>query len=387
MSNDEISVLNRKLSRRQLMQTGATIAGASMLPLPAIIGKARAAEAKDAFKGEELTVCVWSGGYLDSFKSAISDPFNQKYGTKVSLVGGWDQMVAQMKAAPPGKPPFDITVSEEYATLGALAEGLYAKSDRAKFPQLSEVQPFFLTARPENARDYGVPLGLGFSLPMLNTALIANKTLSWSTMWDKDLERKLALDAGAYWFLVAISAIWGAKKDINAFFDWKPGMSSDPVFEALEKLRPAKFYKDGAELSFLMLQEQAAFAQIYSSDALGLIQNGGPTFKTGIPADGTMAYGDWYVKVKGTQHDELADMFLGYLLEKETQDEFIKVQMSVMSRKDITVPPFWQNYPKTNEDLVEKVHLLTMDGLQRLLPNFDAMGERVQQAVLKTSKG
>ncbi|MFT3731794.1 MAG: extracellular solute-binding protein [Hyphomicrobium sp.] len=377
----------RGVSRRQILQTGALLAGAATLPLPAIIGKARATDAKDAFKGEELTVCAWSGGYLDSFKTAISDPFNEKYGTKVSLVGGWDQMVAQMKAAPPGKPPFDITVSEEYTTLGALAEGLYAKSDRSKFPQLADVQPFFLTARPESARDYGVPLGLGFSLPMLNTALTAEKPLSWATMWDKDLEGKLALDSGAYWWIIAISAIWGAKKDFNAFYDWKPGQASDPIFDALDRLRPAKYYKDGAELSFLMLQEQASFAQIYSSDALGLMQNGGPTYKTGIPADGTVAYGDWYIKVKGTQHDELADAFLGYLLEKETQNSFIKVQMSVMSRKDVTVPSFWHNYPVTNDDLVKNVRLMTMDGLQRLLPNFDAMGERFQKSVLKTSKG
>lgn len=386
--NDGEGKTNKKtLSRRQILQNGSVLAGAALLPMPAIIGRAYALDAKDAFKGEELTVCAWSGGYLDSFKTAISDPFNAKYGTKVSLVGGWDQMVAQMKAAPAGKPPFDITVSEEYTTLGALAEGLYAKTDRSKLPQLSEVQPFYLTARPESARDYGVPLGLGFSLPLLNTALTGDKPLGWATMWDKELEGKLALDAGAYWWLIAISTIWGAKKDLDTFYDWKPGMASDPIFDAVERLRPAKYYKDGAELSFLMLQEQASFAQIYSADALGLMQNGGPTFKTGIPADGTVAYGDWYIKVKGTQHDALSDAFLGYLLEKETQDRFIQVQMSVMSRKDVTVPAFWNNYPVTNEDLVKNVRLMTMQGLERLLPNFDAMGARFQQAVLKTSKG
>lgn len=387
MNDGEGKTDKKTLSRRQILQTGGVLAGAALLPMPAIIGRAYALDAKDAFKGEELTVCAWSGGYLDSFKTAISDPFNAKYGTKVSLVGGWDQMVAQMKAAPAGKPPFDITVSEEYTTLGALAENLYAKTDRSKLPQLADLQPFFLTARPEAARDYGVPLGLGFSLPLLNTALTADKPLSWATMWDKDLEGKLALDAGAYWWLIAISAIWGAKKDFNAFYDWKPGMASDPIFEAVERLRPAKYYKDGAELSFLMLQEQASFAQIYSADALGLTQNGGATFKTGIPADGTVAYGDWYIKVKGTQHDALADAFLGYLLEQETQDRFIQVQMSVMSRKDVTVPAFWHNYPKSNDDLVKNVRLMTMQGLERLLPSFDAMGERFQQAVLKTSKG
>ena len=112
MNDGEGKTDKKTLSRRQILQTGSVLAGAALLPMPAIIGRAYALDAKDAFKGEELTVCAWSGGYLDSFKTAISDPFNAKYGTKVSLVGGWDQMVAQMKAAPAGKPPFDITVSE-----------------------------------------------------------------------------------------------------------------------------------------------------------------------------------------------------------------------------------------------------------------------------------
>lgn len=377
-----------KLSRRKLLKgAGALAAGTALLPMPAIVGRAGALAAKTAFKGEELTVCAWSGAYLDAFKATIVDPFNAQFGTKVSTVGGWDQMVAQMKAAPAGKPPFDITVSEEYTTLAALAEGLYAKTDLSKIPGMAEVQPFYLESRPVEARDYGVPFGLGFILPLVNTELTGNKPLSWTTLWDKDLQGKLALDAGAYWWIVAIAAIWGAKLDFDAFYAWKPGEASDPIFAKLDELRPAKWYRDGAEVSFLMLQEQAAVAQIYSSDALGLVNNGGKSYQTGIPADGTAAYGDWYIKVKGTQHDELADAFLAYMLEKDTQNRFLNSCMSVVSRKDVTIPAFWHNYPATNEDLKKNVRLMTMEGLQRLLPNFEAMGDRFKETVLKTSKG
>jgi len=386
MTDNPDKTQTRKLTRRAVLAAGAAASGAAMLPMPALIGRAQAAGAKDAFKGEDLVVCTWSGVYEDAFKKAVVHPFNEQYGTRVATVGGWDQMAAQMKAAPPGQPPFDVTIIDEYTTVAALTDNLLAKTARSKVPNIEYVQPWYIETRPEYARDYGVPLGLGFLLPLINTGLVGEKPLSWTTLWDKELDGKLALDAGAFIWIVAVAAIWGAKLNIEQLYDWKPGQKSDPIFEKLEELRPAKWYRDGAELSFLMMQEQAAVAEIYSLDALGLVQNGGPDFKTGIPDDGTVAYTDWYSKVKGTQHSELSDTFLNYLLEKETQDRLLAITLTVLSRRDVTVPPHWPNYPKTNEDLVKRVKLISMEGWEKLLPNFDALDARFKEAVLKTSR-
>ena len=49
------------------------------------------------------------------------DAFNATYGTKVETVGGWDQMVAQIVAAPADNPPFDLTIADEYTTSAGLA--------------------------------------------------------------------------------------------------------------------------------------------------------------------------------------------------------------------------------------------------------------------------
>ena len=88
-----------------------------------------------------------------------------------------------------------------------------------------------------------------------------------------------------------------------------------------------------------------------------------------------------------TRHDELSDAFLNYILEKETQDRFLTLTMSVVSRKDVTVPPHWIDYPATNDDLKKRVALISMEGWERLLPHFDALDARFKEAVLKTSGG
>lgn len=386
MTDKNDKTLTTKLTRRKFMATTAAISGAAMLPMPAIIGRASAADAKSAFKGEEMIVCAWSGNYEEDYKKAVIAPFNERYGTKVSTVGGWDQVVAQLKAAPAGKPPFDVTFADEYTSVGCIGEDLVAKTDPSKLPNFAAVQPWFIENRPASAKGYGVPFTLGFLMPLVNTALVGDRPLSWRMLWDKDLQGKLALDGGAFVWIVAVAAIYGAKLNLDALYDWKPGQKSDPIFEKLEELRPAKWYRDGAEASFLMMQEQAAVAEIYSIDAYGMLKNGGDTFKTDIPADGTIAYTDWYMKVKGTQHAELADVFLNYLLEKETQDRFLAISLNVMSRNDVAIPPHWPSYPATNAELEKRANLITMQGWEKLLPNYDAMDARFKEAVLKTTR-
>lgn len=72
--------------------------------MPAIIGRASLATAQTSFAGESLIVVPWSGNYELVFKKTVIDPFNAQYGTKVESVGGWDQMVPQIIAAPADNP-------------------------------------------------------------------------------------------------------------------------------------------------------------------------------------------------------------------------------------------------------------------------------------------
>lgn len=370
------------MSRRSFLGS----AGAA-LAAPALLGRANPAHAQSAFAGEELAVTTWSGNYEAAFREAVVEPFNERFGTKAVTLGGWDQMAAQIMAAPADNPPFDITIADEYTTLVGVTEKLWATTDRAKLTNLAGVQPWYIDTRPAAMRDYGIPFGLGFLLPLINTDLAGKDLpLSWKSLWDPSMQGKLALDGASFVWLLAVTAlVRNAKPGLEELYSWQPGMAEDPLFAKLEELRPAKWYRDGAELSFVMMQEQAAMAEIYSIDAFGLVRDGGDAFKTGIPEDGTVAYTDWYIKVRGTRHDELSDVFLNYMLEKETQDRILAITTSVSSRSDVTIPEHWVGYPATNDDLHKRVNLIDTAGWERILANWDALDARFKQAVLKTS--
>jgi spermidine/putrescine transport system substrate-binding protein len=366
------------VTRRTLLKSAAVLAA------PAIIGRAAVSTAKAAFEGEGLIVVSWSGNHELSFRETIIGPFNEKHGTKAETVGGWDQMVAQIVAAPADNPPFDITIADEYTTAAGLAQNLFLKTDRSKIDGFQAVYPWFDDMRG-SAKDHGVPFGAG-SLWMLTTRSSGIPPTSWKGLWDPKVQGKVTLDAAAwYWDLCVPALLSGARPGIEEVFQQPAEL--EPLFLELEKLKIAKWYKDGAELANLMLQGEAEAATIYSADAYGFIKQHGSEFAAAIPQEGTASYTDWFFKVRGTKHDSLADLFMAYLLDRETQQRFLDNSTEFMSRADLEAPSHFPNYPKSNDDVKRMFNLFSLDGWQKFGPNWDALDGRMKQTIARTTQG
>ncbi len=365
-------------TRRQVLKSAAALAA------PAIIGRAMVSTARAAFEGEPLIVVSWSGNHELSFRQAVIEPFNAKYGTKAETVGGWDQMVAQIKAAPADNPPFDLTIADEYTTSSGLAENLFLEADRSKIAGFDAVFPWFDETRGE-AKKFGVPFG-GGSLWMLTSKASGLSPNSWKTLWDDKARGKTTLDAAAfYWDLCIPALLSDAKPGIGEVFQTPAEM--EPLFAEIEKLKMAKWYKDGAELANLMLQDEAQAAMMYSADAYGFLKEHGDEFQAAIPAEGTASYTNWFMKVRGTRHGDLSDLFMTYLLEKETQQRFLDVATDFMSRSDLTAPAHFPNYPRTNDDMKRMFSLFSLEGWNVFGANWEALDARMKQAIAKTTEG
>jgi spermidine/putrescine transport system substrate-binding protein len=353
-----------------------------MIAMPAIVGRASVTTARAAFEGESLIAVSWSGNYEQVFRETIIDPFNAKYNTKAETVGGWDQIVSQIKAAPEDNPPFDVTVAEEYISSTGLAENLYVKTDRSKIPNLEAVYPWFYETRPDKAKDYGIPFGGGTCMLLLRKSLgIAPDT--WGLLWDDRLAGKVTADSGAWWWTLSVPAVMNqASPGLDEMYDMS---TAEPLFQQLDKLKVAKWFKDGAEQANLLNQGEADVAMSYSSDAYTFMNQSPGEYLASVPKEGVSAWADWYFKVRGTRHNDLADLFMNYLLDKETQDRFLAKTLIFMARKDVTVPEHWVGYPKSNEDYHRMFQIITMDGWDKINANYQAFDDRMKQTVAKTS--
>ncbi|MFM8745116.1 MAG: PotD/PotF family extracellular solute-binding protein [Aestuariivirga sp.] len=370
-----ISGLNN--SRRKFLKRAGL-----MIAMPAIVGRASVTTARAAFEGESLIAVSWSGNYEQVFRETIIDPFNAKYNTKAETVGGWDQIVSQIKAAPEDNPPFDVTVAEDYISSTGLAENLYVKTDRSKIPNLEAVYPWFYETRPDKAKDYGIPFGGGTCMLLLRKSLgIAPDT--WGLLWDDRLAGKVTADSGAWWWTLSVPAVMNqASPGLDEMYDMS---TAEPLFQQLDKLKVAKWFKDGAEQANLLNQGEADVAMSYSSDAYTFMNQSPGEYLASVPKEGVSAWADWYFKVRGTRHNDLADLFMNYLLDKETQDRFLAKTLIFMARKDVTVPEHWVGYPKSNEDYHRMFQIITMDGWDKINANYQAFDDRMKQTVAKTS--
>ena len=374
MTTDNSELNNDR--RRFLKQVAFAVAA------PAIVGRASVASAQTAFAGEGLIAVSWSGNYEQVFRETIVNPFNEKYGTKAETVGGWDQIVSQIVAAPADNPPFDVTVAEEYISSAGLAGNLYMETDKSKIPNLEAVYPWFYETRPDKAKNFGIPFGGGTCMLLLRSRLGLAPD-AWSLLWDERLAGKVTADSAAWWWTLSVPAAMSkASPGLDEMYQMA---TAEGLFAELDKLKVAKWYKDGAEQANLLNQEEADAAMSYSSDAYTFLTENPGEYVAGIPKEGTSAWSDWYFKVRGTRHNDLADLFMNYMLEKETQDRFLSKSMIFMARNDVSVPTHWSGYPTSNEDYHKKFQVITMDGWDLMNANYQAFDDRMKQTIARTT--
>jgi spermidine/putrescine transport system substrate-binding protein len=376
--------MTTRLRTRALSRRGFLKGAAAVIATPAIIGRASVASAQSAFAGESLIAVSWSGNYEQVFRETIIDPFNAQYGTKAETVGGWDQITAQIAAAPADNPPFDVTVAEEYISSTGLAEGQFLKTDKSKIPNLAAVYPWFYETRPDKAKDFGIPFGGGTCMMLIRKSLGIAPT-SWSLMWDERLAGRITSDSAAWWWTLSVPAVMSK---INPGLDEMYDMATaEALFAELDKWKVAKWFKDGAEQANILNQEEADVAMSYSSDAYTFLTDSPGEYEAAVPEEGVSAWADWYFKVRGTQHNDLADLFMNYMLEKETQDRFLAKSMIFMARTDVTVPSHWSGYPQNNDDYHRMFQILTMDGWDKINANYQAFDDRMKQTITRTTAG
>lgn len=310
-----------RISRRRLVQAGTVAA----LAAPPIVAQA----------ADTLTIAAYGGEYRDIMIRTVIEPFEKKFGVKVTYddSGGVDPY-PRIRASR-GAPGFDVAAEMVPATiiLGARERMLLPITER-EVPNIKYLWSGMSRLIPPN--------GLIQNYQYL--ALIWNKNkveapTSWLDYWEaqkrygEQVKGHLVAHSPANFTLAAYALIMGARSK---------GGDETKMDEAWRLLAAQKPYvglaaASSAQAVPFMENEQVWIMPFWSGRSAIYASRGLPYGIT-VPKEGTIALGNCCAVPVGASNKQLALEFLNFRLEPEIQRAFCLSYFSSPGRMDI---PDW----------------------------------------------
>jgi len=274
-------------------------------------------------KEESLSLLVWEG-YADP---SFVRPFEAAHHCKItaSYMGSSDELVAKLRGGSASN--YDvISPSSDVATSIARA-GLAAPLDLAKLPAYSQ-----LSARLRNSplvkvngQTYGAPFVWGPNPLLYDATAFAQAPDSWAILWDPKYKGKISLWDELSSIYMAAQVLGYDKPDPSQLYNL-----SDEQLEVVKKklieLKPnvRKYWATGGELTNLFQNHEiiAAMGWPLMTNQLRALKF--PIGET-IPKENTTGWIDHLVITAASQHKALAEQFLEYMIEAQTQKKVIDV--------------------------------------------------------------
>ena len=334
----------------------AVAIAAALFAAAALTGCSKKAEGSTS--AGKLFIYNWTYYTPDS----VIEKFEKEYSVDVvyDSFASNEEMFAKLKAGGTG---YDIVFpSGDYVSI-MKAENMLEKLDKAKLPNLKNVDPVVLQkATYDPAMDYSVPYYFGAAGIAVNTAKVKDYEKSWSIFARTDLKGKMTMlddmrevmgDALAHLKYSVNTVdpvqIEAAKELINT--KWKPN---------LIKFDAEAFGKGFAAGEFWVVQ---GYAEVVYSE---ITEDQKKDVDFFIPAEGGPSYIDSMCILKGSKNMDMALKFIDFIHRPEIYAEFVDsfgfpATANVPARTLQKVEPYYKAEAlattELKEDLGEKLEL------------------------------
>jgi putative spermidine/putrescine transport system substrate-binding protein/spermidine/putrescine transport system substrate-binding protein len=268
-------------------------------------------------KQETLSLLVWEGYADPSFVHA----FEQAHHCKVvaAYMGSSDELVAKLRGGSAAN--YDVISPSSDVATSIVRAGLAAPLDLSKIPTYSQLSPKLRDSPlvKANAQTYGVPFVWGPNPLLYDTTAFAQAPDSWSMLWDPKFKGKLSLWDELSSVYMAAQVLGYDKPDPNQLYNL-----TDEQLEAVKKkliqLKPnvRKYWSTGGELTNLFQNHEIIAAMGWPLMTNQLRKSNFPVGET-IPKENTTGWIDHLMITAASSHKELAQSFVEYLVEPQTQ--------------------------------------------------------------------
>lgn len=268
-------------------------------------------DVKEKFKGQTLNLLTWEG-YADP---KFTKDFEDKYGVKVNATyfGSSDELVAKLKAG--GGSTYDIISPSSDVAWMLIQSDMVEPIDTSKLSNFNDLNERLRNLQDvqKDGKNYGMPFTWGPDYLIYDADVVKEEPLSWNVFWDPQYKGKVSVwdDISNIYLMGQINGL--DKADQGAIYN----MTEEQLQAAKQKLvelKPQlrKYWATAGELNDLFANKEVVLAVGWPL-TVKEVNAKGRNLKWTIPQEGATGWIDRLMIVKGTQHRELADLFLDYI--------------------------------------------------------------------------
>ena len=268
-------------------------------------------------KQPTLTLLVWEGYADPSFIGAFEGSHHCK--VVASYMGTSDELVAKLRGGSASN--YDVISPSSDVAASIVRAGLAAPLDLSKIPAYSQLSAKLRDSNivKLNNQVYGVPFVWGPNPLLYDTTAFAKAPDSWSVLWDAKYRGKVSVWDELSTIYMAAQVLGYDKPDPSQLYNL-----SDAQLEAVKKklieLKPniRKMWATGGELTNLFQNHEVVIAMGWPLMTNDLRKLNFPIGET-IPRENTTGWIDHLMITAASSNKELAQAFLAYMVEAQTQ--------------------------------------------------------------------
>jgi putative spermidine/putrescine transport system substrate-binding protein/spermidine/putrescine transport system substrate-binding protein len=268
-------------------------------------------------KQPTLTLLVWEGYADPSFLGAFEESHHCK--VVASYMGTSDELVAKLRGGSASN--YDVISPSSDVAASIVRAGLAAPLELSKIPAYSQLSAKLRDSNivKLNNQVYGVPFVWGPNPLLYDTTAFSQAPDSWSVLWDAKYRGKVSVWDELSTVYMAAQVLGYDKPDPSQLYNLSDAQL-DAVKKKLIELKPniRKMWATGGELTNLFQNHEVVMAMGWPLMTNDLRKLKFPIGET-IPRENTTGWIDHLMITAASSNKELAQAFLAYMVEAQTQ--------------------------------------------------------------------
>ena len=304
---------SKRISRYTSMDRNQTAAGCALAALLLLALGCAACKPKQP----TLTLLVWEGYADPSFIGAFEESRHCK--VVASYMGTSDELVAKLRGGSASN--YDVISPSSDVAASIVRAGLAAPLDVSQIPAYSRLSAKLRDSNIVKLHNqvYGVPFVWGPNPLLYDTTAFSRAPDSWSILWDAKYRGKVSVWDELSTIYMAAQVLGYDKPDPSQLYNLSDAQL-DAVKKKLIELKPniRKMWATGGELTNLFQNHEVVIAMGWPLMTNDLRKLNFPIGET-IPRENTTGWIDHLMITAASSNKELAQAFLAYMVEAQTQ--------------------------------------------------------------------